>query len=137
MLIGKFICTLFFRFHICNVIYLLFSLSMIVYGLPRWRSSKESVCQFRRPKRCRFNPWVGKIPWSRKWQPTPAFLPGEFHGQRSLAGYSCWTQLSTQACTWQSLGQSMSLQMELFSSFIWLTNIPLFICNTFFLLFQI
>ena len=30
------------------------------------------------------------IPWRRKWQPTPAFLPGEFHGQRSLAGYSPW-----------------------------------------------
>ena len=39
-------------------------------------------------KRLRFNPWVGKIPWRRAWQPTPAFLPGESHGQRSLAGYS-------------------------------------------------
>ena len=37
-----------------------------------------------------FNPWVRKIPWSRKWQPTPAFLPGEPHGQRSLVGYSLW-----------------------------------------------
>ena len=35
-----------------------------------------------------FNPWVGRIPWRRAWQPTPIFLPGEFHGQRSLAGYS-------------------------------------------------
>ena len=35
-----------------------------------------------------FNPWVGKISWRRKWQPTPVFFPGEFHGQRSLAGYS-------------------------------------------------
>ena len=35
----------------------------------------------------RFDPWVRKIPWRRKWQPTPVFLPGEFHGQRSLAGY--------------------------------------------------
>ena len=33
-------------------------------------------------------PWVGKIPWRRKWQPTPVFLPGESHGQRSLVGYS-------------------------------------------------
>ena len=41
----------------------------------------------RRRKRCRFNPWVGKIAWRRKWQRTPAFLPGESHGQRSLAGY--------------------------------------------------
>ena len=37
-----------------------------------------------------FNPWVRKIPWRRKWQPTPVFLPGESHGQRSLVGYSLW-----------------------------------------------
>ena len=35
-----------------------------------------------------FDPWVGKIPWRWKWQPTLVFLPGEFHGQGSLAGYS-------------------------------------------------
>jgi len=35
-----------------------------------------------------FNPLVGKIPWRREWLPTPVFLPGEFHGQRSLVGYS-------------------------------------------------
>ena len=35
-----------------------------------------------------FDPWVEKIPWRMKWQPSPVFLPGEFHGQRSLAGYS-------------------------------------------------
>ena len=39
-------------------------------------------------RRIRFNPWVGNIPWRREWQPTPIFLPREFHGQRSLAGYS-------------------------------------------------
>ena len=49
---------------------------------------KESACQCRRSKRHRFNPWLGKIPWSRKWQPTPVFLPGKFHGQRSLVGYN-------------------------------------------------
>ena len=37
-----------------------------------------------------FDPWVEKIPWRRDWLPTPVFLPGEFHGQRSLAGYSQW-----------------------------------------------
>ena len=37
-----------------------------------------------------FNPWVGQISWRRAWQPTPVFLPGESHGQRSLAGYSPW-----------------------------------------------
>ena len=48
-------------------------------------SGKESACQCRR---LRFDPWIRKIPWRRKWQPTPVFLPGESHGQRSLAGYS-------------------------------------------------
>ena len=43
-------------------------------GLPRWFSGKESACQCRRH---RFNPWVGKIPWRMKWQPTPVFLPGK------------------------------------------------------------
>ena len=37
-----------------------------------------------------FDPWVGKIPWRRKWPSTPVFLTGEFHGQRSLTGYSDW-----------------------------------------------
>ena len=56
-------------------------------GLPRWLSGKESA---RHCRRHGFNPRVRKIPWRRKWQPTPVFLPGEFHGQRSLAGYSPW-----------------------------------------------
>ena len=37
-----------------------------------------------------FDPWVRKIPWRRKWQSTPVFLPRKFHGQRSLVGYSAW-----------------------------------------------
>ena len=56
-------------------------------GFPRPPSDEESTCQCRR---CRFNPWFGKIPWGRKWQPIQVFLPGKFHGQRSLAGYSPW-----------------------------------------------
>ena len=59
--------------------------------LPRWHSGKEPACERRRYKRCGFDPWVGKIPWRRKCQPTPAFLPGEFHGLRSLVGYSPWS----------------------------------------------
>ena len=55
--------------------------------LPWWLSGKESSCHCRR---CRFNPWAGKIPWRRKWQSTPVFLPGKSHGQRSLVGYSPW-----------------------------------------------
>ena len=49
-------------------------------SLPRWPSGKESACPCRRCKRCEFHPWVGKIPWRRKWQPTPVFLPGKSHG---------------------------------------------------------
>ena len=50
-------------------------------------SSKESACQCRRQG---FDPWIGKIPWKKKWQPTPVFLLGESYGQRSLVGYSPW-----------------------------------------------
>ena len=57
-------------------------------GFPGCGSSKEPTCHSRKHKRLRFNPWVGKIPWRRKWQPTPVFLTGESHGQRSLEGYS-------------------------------------------------
>ena len=56
-------------------------------GLPWWLSGKESSCQ---NKRCRFDPWVGKIPCRRKWQPTPVFLPRKSHRQRSLVGSSPW-----------------------------------------------
>ena len=51
-------------------------------------SGKESVCQSRSYRVRMFSPWVGKIPWRRKWQHTPVFLPGESQGERSLAGYS-------------------------------------------------
>ena len=56
--------------------------------LPRWLSGKESTCQGRSHRRPMFNAWVRKIPWRREWLPTPVSLPGEFHGQRSLKGYS-------------------------------------------------
>ena len=59
---------------------------MILYS-DWWFRGKESTCQCRRGK---LNPWVRKIPWRRAWQPIPVFLPGESHGQRSLAGFSPW-----------------------------------------------
>ena len=65
----------------------------IVWGFPGGTSGKELTCQCRRHKRRDFYPWVETISWSRKWQPTPVFLPGESHGQRSLKGYS------PQGCT--------------------------------------
>ena len=50
-----------------------------------------------------FDPWVGKIPWRRKWQPTPVFLPGESHGRRNLMGYSPWVAKSWTWLMWASL----------------------------------
>ena len=70
-------------------------------GLPWWLSGKEFACQCRR---LGFHPWIRKIPWRRKWQSTPVFLPKKSHGQRSLAGYNPWSHrvrhnwLSMHAC---------------------------------------
>ena len=84
--------------------------SCIVFycGLPKWCSGKESACQCRR---CSFHPWVGKIPSRRKREPALVFLPGEFHGQRSLVGYSPWgckesdmTEVNKHAHTCTDLG---------------------------------
>ena len=60
---------------------------LFLCGLPRWFRGKASTCQCRTRG---FDPSLGKMPWRRKWQPTPVFLPGESHGQRSLACYSPW-----------------------------------------------
>ena len=53
-------------------------------GFPQWFRWHRICLQCRRP---RFSPWVGKTPWRKEWQPTPIFMPGESHGQRSLVGY--------------------------------------------------
>ena len=52
-------------------------------GFPGCTNGEEPACQCRRLKRCSFDPWAGKIPWKRKWQSTPVFLPEESHGQRT------------------------------------------------------
>ena len=57
-------------------------------GFSGGASGKEPACQCRRHKRHEFSSWVQEDPWRRAWQPTPAFLPGESHGLRSLVGYS-------------------------------------------------
>ena len=67
-------------------------------------AGKESTCNARerlQRRRPRFDPWVRKVPWRRKQQPTPVFLSGKFHGQRRVVGYSPWgrksrTRLSTK-----------------------------------------
>ena len=65
-------------------------------------SGEEPACRCARCKRRGFDPWVGKIPWRRAWHPTPVSLPGESHGQRSLAGHSPWgrRESDTPGATW-------------------------------------
>ena len=77
-------------YNILQLCFPVMCLLIFKLGLPMWLSGKESACPCRRCKRCWFHPWVGKNPWSRKWQPSPVFLPGKFHRQRSLVGYSPW-----------------------------------------------
>ena len=78
---------------ICSLVNLFIHSSVFIeylspsWGFPRHLSGKESACQSRR---CGFDPWVRKIPWRRKWQPTPVLVPGKPHAQRSLVGYSPW-----------------------------------------------
>ena len=68
---------------------------------PRWCSGKDSTWKCRRCKRHEFRPWAETIPWRRKRQPTPVFLPKKSHEQRNLASYSPWvakTKLSIHTC---------------------------------------
>ena len=69
------------------------------WGFPGGTSDKEPACQRQRYKRGQFSPWVRKIPWSRKWHPTSVFLPGKFHGQRSLAVHGA-TKSQTRLSSW-------------------------------------
>ena len=69
-------------------------------GFPGGTSSKEPTCQCRRRKRRRFQPWAGKIPCRREWQPTPVFSSGESHGQRSLVGSRPWACKESVATEW-------------------------------------
>ena len=76
------------------------------WSFPGGTSGEEPTCQCKRHKTCRLDPWVRKIPWRRAWQPTPVFLPGESHGQRSPVDHSAWgckelemTEVTYHACT--------------------------------------
>ena len=64
-------------------------------------------------KRCRFDPWVGKIPWRRRWQPTPVSLPGKSHGQRNRAGYTQFMGSQRVGYDWMT---NYSYEMETVSS---------------------
>ena len=60
------------------------------YGLPQWLNGNESACTAGDVAEVGSVPRLGKMSWRKKWQPTPVFLPGEFHGQRSLVDFSPW-----------------------------------------------
>ena len=71
-----------------------------MYGLPSWLRGEGISLQCRRRS---FDPWVGNIPWRRKWQPAVVFLAWKSHGQRNLAGYSPygpieWDTIEEIAC---------------------------------------
>ena len=73
-------------------------------GVPGGASGKEPTCQCRRLQRHGFDPWVRKVPWRRKWQPTPVYLPGKSQGQRALVGCSprgCKEPDTTEGRAWQ------------------------------------
>ena len=96
-----------------------------ILDFPGGSVSKESTCsagdclQSRRP---RFNPCIRKTPWRRKWQPTPVFLPGESHGERSLAGYSPGvTKNQSQLNYYYHLETNVDLGVQP-SSLVWLCN---------------
>ena len=77
-------------------------------SFPRWHSGKEPTSQSRR---LRFSPWIGKIPWRRKWQPTPVFLPGKSRRLRSLAGCSPWGRKELD--TTERLNWTEKIEIEL------------------------
>ena len=62
----------------------------IIYNMLRASLVAQMVKRLLQCERPGFDPWVGKIPWRRKWQPTPVLLPGKSHAWRSLVGYSPW-----------------------------------------------
>jgi len=72
----------------------------IILGFPGGSDGKESTWKCGRPG---FDPWVRKMPWRREWQPTPIFLPGKFHGQKSLVGYSPWGHKESATTEWLAL----------------------------------
>ena len=89
--------------HMCKIFFL--NINLFCSSLVAQMVKKPPVC--RRPE---FYPWVGKIPWRRKWKPTPEFLPEESHGQRSLSGYS------PPGCKEPDMTKQLTFPMYFFSS---------------------
>ena len=94
------------------------------FRLPSWKGfpggsvDKEITCQCERCRSRGLLLWVRKIPWRRKWQPTPVFLPGESHGQRNLVGYSPWGCKESDTSERISLSLFKVYVSMLFSQFV-------------------
>ena len=82
---------------------LLFRVTLQLGRLPRWWSGKELTYQCWGCKKHGFSPRVWKIPWRMKWQPTPVFFPGKFHGRRSWEGYRPWGHKESDTAEWLSV----------------------------------
>ena len=83
-------------------------------------SGKESACQYRKPKKHGLDPWIKKILQSRKWQPTPVFLPGKYHGQRSLHSAAHARGLGKKNLDFAGHTQSLlHTLLQLFACFFW------------------
>ena len=87
----------------------LFITFSLLTQLPWWFRWSRICLQFRRPG---FSPWVEKMPWRRKWYPTPLFLPGESHGQRHLAGYTPWD------CKQSDTTEQLSLSLFIINNYL-------------------
>ena len=98
----------------------------------RWLSRQRICLQWEGAGRCGFDPWVRKMTWRRKWEPTPVFLPGESHGQRSLVGLSPWVtncetqlkQLRIHSCSAHPLPREFLTNGNL-DFFPWISCFPL------------
>ena len=75
----------------------------ILWGFPGGSDATAPTCQCRRPG---FDPWVGKVPWRRAWQPTPGFLPGEAPWLEEPAGYSPWGHIESDTTEQLSTAQN-------------------------------
>ena len=79
------------------------------WSLPWWFSGKEPAYQCRRSG---LDPWAWKIPWRRKWQPTPVFLAGKPHGQMNLADYKSWDRRVRHDLTTKHLGLDLGTEKK-------------------------
>ena len=96
--------TSFFRPSCLPLLWILAMTFRTPLGLPWWLRWLRICLQCRRPG---FDPWMGKIPWRKEWQPTPVFLPLELHGQKRLVGYSPWGQKELDMTEWLTLSLSL------------------------------